>query len=203
MKASIAQGKSWNQELNAFLLNYHATPHSSTGTPPATLMFGREIQTSLPRLSSSQQNPNVRKKDADAKEKMKTYADQKRHVRECVINIGDNVLVKREGMKKSDPEYSPKPWKVTERNGKTMTRNSSRFKPSPRSPKETADESSDDDSEVLCPPRLSIPAPLVQPVPQLPPPAGRPQRQRRRPARLQDFVAQVKNNNITMSKRPE
>jgi hypothetical protein len=193
MKAAIAQGKSWNQELNAFLLNYRATPHSSTGAPPATLLFGREIQTSLPRLSSSQPNPNVCRKDADAKEKMKTYADQKRHVKECIINIGDSVLLKREGMKKSSPEYDPKPWKVTkrnesmitvERNGRTVTRNSSRFKPSPRSPEETADES-DDDIDVPFPPPNQ--APRVQPhLP--PPPAGRPQRQRRRPARLNDFV---------------
>jgi hypothetical protein len=96
------------------------------------------------------------------------FADQKRHT-------------------KSEPEYDPKPWKVTkqnrsmitvERNGRTVTRKSSRFKPSPRSPEETADES-DDDIDVPFPPPNQ--APRVQP--QLPPPpAGRPQHQRRRPA---------------------
>ena len=35
MKAAITQGKSWNQELHSFLLNYRATPHSSTDFTPS------------------------------------------------------------------------------------------------------------------------------------------------------------------------
>ena len=51
MKAATAKGRSYKQNLHAFLLNYRATPHPTTGISPATALFGRAIRTRLPELS--------------------------------------------------------------------------------------------------------------------------------------------------------
>ncbi|KAK3740154.1 hypothetical protein QZH41_003822 [Actinostola sp. cb2023] len=42
--------KNWQQELNKFLRNYRATPHSSTGVPPYTALYGRPMRTKLPEI---------------------------------------------------------------------------------------------------------------------------------------------------------
>ena len=155
MKAAISENKSWNQGLHSFLLNYRATPHTSTGKPPATLMFGRSIKTSLPQLTTKVQDRDVRQKDATSKAKMKHYADRKSNVRESKLKVGDPVLRKNEGKRKSDTPYDPKPFLITEkkgskvtaeRDGQQHTRNSSYFKPSPLHPDqfETDDVESDE-----------------------------------------------------------
>ena len=43
--------KNWKQELYKFLRNYRATPHSTTGVPPAQALFGKNIRTKLPEYS--------------------------------------------------------------------------------------------------------------------------------------------------------
>ena len=46
-RTSILDRKNWKQQLNAFLLDYRATPHSSTKRTPAELLFGRKIKAKL------------------------------------------------------------------------------------------------------------------------------------------------------------
>ncbi len=45
----ILRKKNWRTELYRFLLNYRATPHTTTKFAPAELVFNREISTKLPR----------------------------------------------------------------------------------------------------------------------------------------------------------
>ena len=52
VRASAMSGRPWRKDLYRFLLNYRATPHSTTGFPPATLLFNRTINTKLPQLTS-------------------------------------------------------------------------------------------------------------------------------------------------------
>ncbi len=52
LRNSQASGGSWREELETFLSNYRATPHSSTGMAPASLL----LQTS----SSTCRLPNYR-----------------------------------------------------------------------------------------------------------------------------------------------
>jgi hypothetical protein len=41
----------WKQELMVFLCNYRATPHQTTGKPPAELMFpNRNFKTKVPTM---------------------------------------------------------------------------------------------------------------------------------------------------------
>ena len=46
----LAQGCTFNTSLLQTLLHYRATPHSTTGVSPASLMLGRELQLPLDRL---------------------------------------------------------------------------------------------------------------------------------------------------------
>ena len=58
-----AERKPWKQELYQFLRNYRATPHITTGTPPATLMFGRAIRTRLPEATKVTRNHKLQNRD--------------------------------------------------------------------------------------------------------------------------------------------
>ena len=48
VRCAQAEGRDWKKNLFRFLLNYRATPHSSTGVTPAELLFKRQIATKLP-----------------------------------------------------------------------------------------------------------------------------------------------------------
>jgi hypothetical protein len=49
IRNAIVEKKDWRQELNQFLRNYRSTPHSTTGVPPAILLFGENRTNRLPR----------------------------------------------------------------------------------------------------------------------------------------------------------
>ena len=42
IKAAHTEHKNWNKELYSFLLNYRATPHSTTKFSPAALLFNSD-----------------------------------------------------------------------------------------------------------------------------------------------------------------
>ena len=50
LKTAKIEGRPWKQELNRFLLQYRTTPHTTTGFPPAELLFNRTVQGKLPVL---------------------------------------------------------------------------------------------------------------------------------------------------------
>lgn len=56
IRGANAQHKNWKQEtmMYKFLLDYRTTPHSSTGVPPATAFFGRNLKTRLPEIPVQQ-----------------------------------------------------------------------------------------------------------------------------------------------------
>ena len=47
---AVAENKYYKRVIFKFLLNYRATPHSTTGKSPAELLFNRKIHTKLPEL---------------------------------------------------------------------------------------------------------------------------------------------------------
>ena len=108
MKAEITEGRNCNQDLHSFILNYRATPHSSTGVPPATIMFGREIKTTPPQVKFGKQVEDIIHRDEKAKLKMKRYADERNHAKIPNLSIGDPVLIKVDRQKnKADPPFDP------------------------------------------------------------------------------------------------
>ena len=75
------EGDNWKVTLPSFICAYthtHAS-HTTTGRGPYSQLFGgREMQGKIPQLASStEEDLDVRMRDAEAKYKMKLYADEK------------------------------------------------------------------------------------------------------------------------------
>ena len=141
IRAARVERKCWKQEMFRFLRNYRATPHCSTGYPPATLLCGRVLKTKLPEIREKQ-SPDweVEARDLIAKKKMKQYADSKQYVKQDNLNVGDSVLLKKGPSFKKDVPYHETPFTVTATKGtmvtatdgfRSVTRNSSYYKQLP------------------------------------------------------------------------
>ena len=195
-KTAKVEGKNFKQELNRFLRNYRATPHTTTRIPPATLMFGRSMKVKLPEVSSNQPDADLVKQDQTAKSKMKEYADKKNYVKPSAIQPGDSVLVRRDDNKrKSDTPYHPEPYTVTEKkgsmvtaqnaDGKAVTRNSSFFKSVINKSEEILDEVEQEDT----PRNGEDDEPVITDESYSSIPVRRyPRRDRSRPQRFNDYV---------------
>ena len=68
--------------------NYRATPHKTTGT------FKTRISDFIDN-EDEVNDEDIRKKDAQKKEKIKYYADKRNDAKPCNINIGDKVIVRK------------------------------------------------------------------------------------------------------------
>ena len=159
IRVARTEQKNWKKELYTFLLNYRATPHSTTGYPPAELLFNRSIRTKLPQTVTVRDKPKdsvVRFKDEKAKSKMKQYADAKRKAKNTVIQVGDTVLLRQKKQNKFSTKFDPSPFKVTRkkgtmitalRNEKYVTRNASLFKKVNFRLSEGEEEESDEDED--------------------------------------------------------
>eukprot|EP00112_Aurelia_sp_Birch-Aquarium-sp1_P022933 Seg664.6 transcript_id=Seg664.6/GoldUCD/mRNA.D3Y31 product="hypothetical protein" protein_id=Seg664.6/GoldUCD/D3Y31 len=99
------EGKSWQQEIFNFVRNYRASPHATTGFPPAKLLMGRNIRTKLPEHTDTQVNKDLKDRDKMKKRKMKEYADRKNHASESDLKEGDKVIVKQRQRNKAMSPY--------------------------------------------------------------------------------------------------
>ncbi|XP_033122517.1 uncharacterized protein K02A2.6-like, partial [Anneissia japonica] len=98
-KCAQVEGKSWKKELYKFLRNHRATPHTSTGIPPATIANGKPLKTKLPQIPEVGCMPEVihdklKLNDKQSKQKMKTHAEIKRNIKPSSIQVGDKALIK-------------------------------------------------------------------------------------------------------------
>ena len=95
IRSANVEGNQWKKYLYQFLLNYRATPHTTTGFAPADLLFNRKIQTKLPQIQSAavplDMKDKVIESDTTAKAKMKENADNR--AQKSKIQVGDLVLV--------------------------------------------------------------------------------------------------------------
>ena len=109
---------------------------------PAELLFGRKFVTKLLDLRTNPARDRkdiveAKEEDKLAKDKMKEYKDDSRHVKAHNIKVGDLVIAKRK-VTKQDSVYDPKPYKVVAtyrtqikgmgEDGKHKTRDSQRWK---------------------------------------------------------------------------
>ena len=150
IRAAAAEGVNYKTRLPTFLRMYRATPHASTGISPYEALYGRKMNFGLPSTPMPTiptppvhaQNPylhsQIVRNDNQAKLKMRTYADARRHTKPCHLQTGDAVLVKQRRRNKLTPPFCPTPYQVTARKGSMITaerghhqitRNSSHFKP--------------------------------------------------------------------------
>ena len=141
METAHVENRNWRRELQKFLLNFRATPHSTTKVAPATVMFARNIRTKLPQIEvkvdKSAVDKKIEQQDKDARQKMKEYADKRRNATATTMKIGDCVLVKQKRKNKLSTRFDPRLLRVTkikgtmvtaQRNNLTITRNQSFFK---------------------------------------------------------------------------
>jgi hypothetical protein len=133
-----APSASFDDELNEFLRNYRATPHASTKTAPAKLMFQYGDKTSrLPTNNKTQPTAillDAQANDEAARSKMKLYNDTKRRAAEPTLKVGDLILLKNERRLKADPLFEPRPFTIIKMNGtikrdkQTLARNTAMVK---------------------------------------------------------------------------
>jgi transposase InsO family protein len=143
IRSANVEGKSWKKYLYQFLLNYRTTPHTTTGFPPAELLFNRKIRNKLPQLVKENDDKKtdmeaiVQNKDAKAKRKMKQYTDARLRAKSSKLEVGDQVLAKQRKTNKLTTRFDPHPFRIIRmkgtmitatRNGKYITRNISYFK---------------------------------------------------------------------------
>ena len=121
---AINEGKPWKNEILKFLLNYRNTPHQTTGKSPAEIVLNYEPRTRLPstrKLSNptaEQKMKELLAKDAESKQKMKTYADNYNKAKESVVTKGDYILLRRQRRyNKFHSPYDPEPYLVIDRKG--------------------------------------------------------------------------------------
>ena len=100
IRAHLADGLPFSAALLRTLLHYRATPHSTTGSSPALLMMGRELQLPLDRLRAPAAvtptaTPCQSARVAEAQRRMKQRFDKRRRVRAPPFTVGDWVRIHR------------------------------------------------------------------------------------------------------------
>lgn len=138
VQAAILERKNWQEELDAYLMNYRNTPHASTGCSPVSLIFRQPFSIGyLPSFAPAARNLDVEAHDLLAKQKMASYANEKRHAAPHGLLPSELVLVKQPQTNKFTSFFDPIPYEVVSVNGnqitatrlgQTITRNSSFFK---------------------------------------------------------------------------
>ena len=120
-KAATAEGRSYKQNLHAFMLNYRAIPHPTTGISPATALFDRAIRTRLPELSVTVPDESMRQRDDFMKEIMRKYADSRLGHHIQYLDVGDKVLIHNRRKGTIEPRCSTEPHKVVHIKGSMIT----------------------------------------------------------------------------------
>ena len=111
---AVAEKKDPKDQLFTFLLQYRATPHSSTEKSPAEMLFGRRIRTKLPQIAFHQDTEEQKRiRDIHDKKKIeqKKHFDKKHKAKPKNIKVGDKVLVKQQKTT-IKPPYNPEPFTV-------------------------------------------------------------------------------------------
>ena len=76
IRTATIEKEDWRHQQIKFLRNYRTTLHSTTGTSPAELLFGRRLNNKL---------PDVHRYDTSQKMKMKEYADRRRSTKQTSL----------------------------------------------------------------------------------------------------------------------
>lgn len=123
LKISQQRGTNLEEALQEYLYMYSVTPHSVTGIPPATLMFGRRFRDLFPHVQDEATfDDEMRDRDATVKYRAKEYRDKKVGAKETTINVGDEVLMKNmQPANKLTPTFLPVPATVVEKMGSMAT----------------------------------------------------------------------------------
>ena len=122
---AVADRKDPKEEVHNFLLQYRATPHSTTEYSPAELLFGRKIKTKLPQIAKRQETnrqKGMREQHDMKKLAQKKYFDKRYRTNEKPLKPGNKVLLKQD-KSTTKPPYDPNPYKVVRVEGNRVTIN--------------------------------------------------------------------------------
>ena len=98
---SLIENKNPQQDINKFLHEYRTTLHTTTGIPPARVLFNRPFKTRLPEHPEAALRQDLWQQNDAAKQLQKHYKDQKKNVRPHNIQEGDNMLLLQKKKKAS------------------------------------------------------------------------------------------------------
>ncbi|XP_030765267.1 uncharacterized protein K02A2.6-like [Sitophilus oryzae] len=103
LKISKTLKTDWKQDLLEYLMMYNATPHSTTGKPPAELFFGRQFRDKIPTIQNSERSILRKAKESN-------------------IEGGDKVYIKNTVKEnKLTSNFNPIPHTVIEKNGTDLS----------------------------------------------------------------------------------
>ena len=207
LKKALRTATVWKQDLYKFLRIYRATPHCTTGVAPATALYGRSVCTRLPESPNTNTDDQIiRERDTQQKQKMKAHADARSHAKPSTLQVGDSVLVKDSTKKgKLVKPFIAEPYTIVNKKGSLVTasngqscvtRNSSHFKAFDSSTTEKEPdgaEFADTSPQMPMSPlakdrhRQNIPRENFEGIVQEPP--RYPQRERKTPSYLKDYVS--------------
>ena len=190
LKVAEVEGKKWKDELDEFLLAYRTTPHSSTGTTPAFLMFWRELKTKLPELRPNKSLLDESTRDRDWNQKLagKRYGDKQRQAVDNQMTHGDKILLKNTKQSgKLAANFEPNPYTVQTKAGQELTLKLTDGTVQPRNCSYTTPEEPDNctGAETL---EGRVVPPLVADTATTTEPKSRPSRTVRMPAKFKDFA---------------
>ena len=123
-RIAALEGKPVRDEVRRGVTAYRATKHATTRVSPNNLMFGRELRGKFPEVNRQPKHQNdtmIRSRDREQKEKMKKYADKRRHTAVMKIKVGDTVFCKQERKNSLTPLYDPVPMVVIGIKGDMIT----------------------------------------------------------------------------------
>lgn len=111
------------EALQVFLMNYRASPHSTTGKPPAEILFNRQFQTKLPakKTNNTVHLNDIRMSDKLAKGKMEKHANSKVRFEPRNFVIGERVLLQKKKTNKLDALYDTEPYTIVRVQGNRIT----------------------------------------------------------------------------------
>ena len=218
VRIAQAAGLNWKKELRTYVAKYRGLPHTTTGKSPAELNYNRKFRGKLPDFTLEYRDDlDVRDKDAELKGLSKMHADERRGARYTNVDVGDEVLVRQDKVNKFSTTFNPTPCVVVRKSGNSLivespdgvqySRNSSHVRKyvaasndgdvgtaagtnnetpttRPESPDGSASRSADTQpivTEGPTPHRVTTPPVAASP-------AGRPQRARKMPIKLADYV---------------
>ncbi|KAJ8344863.1 hypothetical protein SKAU_G00290560 [Synaphobranchus kaupii] len=200
IRIAESEGLDWKRELRKYVTVYRSIDHATTGKSPAELLFNRKIRGKLPDISTAHADLEVRDRDAEQKGKSKIYADERHGAKYSDVDVGDTVLVKQEKTDKLTTPFNTTPHKVVSKAGSQVvvesptgarySRNttfvkkytSARETPAEEEkPQGAEDSTSNRETPVVQTPEQSITNSGISET-------QRPQRVKRMPQKLTDFV---------------
>lgn len=196
LKIAQIEKRPWKEELADYLLMYRSTPHTTTGKSPAEMLFGRKLRTKMPELiEDAILDEDVRDRDAWKKMRGKDAFDQRNHVKESSIQVGDTVLMKAQKTNKLSPEFDATRFTVTDKRDNLVTISSPQGEIYKRNVSAVKKPYHDEDDDVIiveastgnCQPKIT---PKVEPAATeaITPVRTRPERESRVPKQYKGFV---------------